>query len=523
MADQFDPRLLMALSEALNQQREVAGDPTRFTKYRDDPVGFAQDILGVHSLWTKQKEILYNIVTERRLAVRSGHGTGKTFVLAIAVIWWVYARKGMVVTTASTWSQVERVLWREIGTLWRKALVPLPGQNFATELRVEPDWYAVGLSTDNPTAFQGIHHPDLLAVLDEAPGIPDLIHDSIGSLTTATGNRTVMIGNPTDPSGKFFEAFDRPIGWTTVHISCLEHPNVLNGTEEIPGAVTRDWVNDKKLEYGEDSPLYQVRVLGEFPSSSDNQLIPMAQVDLSMAHGLPDLEQRGKSPLILGVDIARYGSNRTVAVIRQGDRVLKMWDWQGTATTETTRRVQEIYQNYQPKPAAVVVDETGVGGGVVDQLIENGIPVIGFNAGNRAGQSARFDSLRSESWFRLRERFATGNVELPAHRQLRADLIAPTYSFAPNGRVRVERKDQLRRRGVDSPDFADAVMMAFAVDLLAPHMNELPDFTDTTRDPTVVLTQTQRPKMLGGWDSADSEWGDPSGYSDVGGVPVDWF
>jgi len=502
--------LAEALLGALNEAQTAKADPNRFKPYRDDPLGFARDILGVHTLWHKQEDILRAIVNHRRVAVRSGHSVGKTFTLAIAVIWWLFARKGLVVTTASTWHQVERVLWKEIGRLFRAAKVPLPARDFATELRVEPDWYAIGLSTDNPTAFQGHHDPNLLVIADEAPGIPDEIHDAMASLTTGRKNRQVMIGNPTDPSGRFFDAFERG-GWKTLHISCLDHPNVVHDKEIIPGAVTREWVEERKVEYGEDSPLFAVRVLGEFPQSSDNQLIDRQSVDRAMVPGALHLDPGSTAAVILGVDVARYGSNRSVCIVRQGNVVTRYIDWQGTNTIETAARVREIFAETQPQPAMIVVDESGVGGGVVDMLLAYELPVVGFMAGNRPSDPNRFDYLRTEGWWLLRERFRRGEIMLPYHEQLRRDLIAPTYSFSPQGKIRAERKDQLLRRGIQSPDFADALMMAFAVDLMLPELAPAPDFSDTSRDPAVI---GHGPGVFLRQDTGDDTFG---------GIPSHWF
>lgn len=485
MSKAFDPALLEALGEAMQKAAEVKGDPRRFAAYRDRPVAFARDILGVE-LWGKQKDILKAIVANRRTSCRSGHGTGKTFVAAVATIWWLYARQGLVVTTASTWGQIERVLWREIGNLWRNAKVPLPGQSFATELRVEPGWNAIGISVDNPTAFHGVHHPDLLVIIDEAPGVEDKVHDAIASLTTATGNRVFMIGNPTETSGRFYDTFERDIGWARIHISCLDHPNVVAGQEVYPGAVTREWVEERRMEYGEDSPLFAVRVLGEFPSSADNQLLPRSAVEAAMAkpqYGMTD----SKDPIIMSVDVARYGSNRSVIAYRQGNRIVALESWQGKDTVETTGRVAEAYRQSPVEVSAIIVDETGVGGGVVDQLLAMGLPVIGFNAGSRSSQPDRFDNLRTEGWWRLREALVKGDLTLPRHEQLRRDLIAPVYSFSATGKIRAERKDQMQRRGIDSPDFADAVMMAMAMEVVAPEMMEVTvKMWDTTRDPAII-------------------------------------
>src|SRR5258708_27087697 len=150
-------------------------------------MGFCKEVLGVN-LWSKQLEVLKATIHHRRIAVRSGHGVGKTFVVACLVLWWLFARQGLVVTTAPTWEHVEGVLWREILMLWGHARVPLPAKDNQTELKIDKTWYAIGLSTNIPSAFQGRHHPRLLVVMDEAPGVNEQVHLEISTLAVGEEN-----------------------------------------------------------------------------------------------------------------------------------------------------------------------------------------------------------------------------------------------------------------------------------------------------------------------------------------------
>jgi hypothetical protein len=179
--------------------KEAASDPHRFGDYYDDPVGFARDILGVLIVWSKLEEVLLAVRDHTRVSIRSGHGVGKSFTMAIVVLWWLYARKGRVITTASTWDQVEDVLWGEINTLAQGAKTPLPGIPLQTERRIDNTWYAKGLSTNKPSAFQGRHHPRLLGRgrrsrrrrgADPPP--------RSATLATGAANHIVMVGNPTE-------------------------------------------------------------------------------------------------------------------------------------------------------------------------------------------------------------------------------------------------------------------------------------------------------------------------------------
>jgi len=498
----LDPAVLAGI---LGKLEQVKGDPERFGVYEDDPLGFALDILGVPQ-WDEKNPLvpgltpdqvaLLTAAAENRLTVaRSGHGVGKSFALAILVIWWTYARRGLVVTTATTWNQIEKVLWREIASLVLKAKVPLPGEMLQTELRVRPDWYAVGLSTSEPTAFHGRHHARLLVVVDEAPGVSEEIYHAIYSLATGEKNAIVLVGNPTESAGSFYDAFQKG-NWKRLHLSCLTHPNVLLGKEVIPGAVTRVWVEESKARYGEHSPIYQSRVLGEFPSTGTQSVCPTPWVDRAMEQSayqgaLKSLTE-GKTR-ILACDVARYGDNRTVLIERRGDVLLEPEMWGGVDTMETTGRIVRAWK--RSGADAVVVDEVGLGAGVLDRLLELGVPVVGFHSGKRAATPSLYQNRRAEAWWHMRERLEQGRVFLPQNDALRRDLTSPTYKVRSTGQIAVEMKEEMRRRGVDSPDYADAAIMAFAYDLD-------PDIFDSAtpaappphQDPpyATVLTETWR-------------------------------
>ncbi len=469
-----------AIRDALAHAERVADDPERFSVYENNPVEFCNEVLGIplidlpneiSGLWSKQVEILEAAITEAMITIRSGHGEGKTFAMALLALWWLYARHGLVITTASTWNQVEKVLWREIASLHGRARVKLPGELLNAELRISRDWFALGMSTDNPTAFQGQHHPRLLVIVDEAPGVGEDIHKAIGSLATGEKNCIVMVGNPTELSGTFYESFRRG-SWHRIHMSCLDHPNVVTGKEIIPGAVTRRWVEQVRTRWGERSPYYACRVLGEFPRTAGSSVISLDQVERSQdvarwQKALAAAEARSV-PRIFGVDVARKGHNRTVVAVRRGDAIEALLSWSGLETMETVGLIRVAATQYEP--AIIVVDEVGVGAGVLDRLVELDYPALGFHSGRTAQNRALFGNRRSEHWWHLRERFEADTIRLPPDdgspdiQQTRTDLTAPTYKIASTGRIQVERKEEMEARGVDSPDFADAIAMCFILD-----------------------------------------------------------
>lgn len=500
-------RLGPILADTLRKAEEVAKDPRRLKCYADHPLQMFRDCWGLEpysaerpdlgGLTPDQSRLIAAVAMgARRVAARSGHGIGKSFVLALLILWWLYGRQGLVVSTASTWDQVHRVLWREIAELHRRSRVPLPGELLQTELRIEKGWYAVGLSTNEPTSFQGRHHPRLLVVVDEAPGVDEATQDALASLCTGQDNRLVMVGNPTEISGTFYRAFQEE-GWERLHFSCLDHPNVVLGREVIPGAVTREWIEDAKQRWGEGTSAYASRVLGEFPTAGSDSVISMALVDRAMAPARwrKALEEAGSAPVTLGVDVARKGENRTVVAIARRRVVVELRDWGQVDTMETVGRIRQIQDEYGQGP--VVVDVIGVGGGVVDRLRELDVDVIEYHAGRPAAESTLFMNRRAEAWWRFRRLLEMDLVALPAHEKLRKDLIGPTFRIRSNGKIVVESKEDLLRRGFASSDFADAVMMALVGDDLPPELELETTLYNTVQDGSLILETAQDTGPLG--------------------------
>lgn len=454
------------LSKILEKAAQVADDPFRFAVYHDKPVEFAHEILGVEKLTKKQEAILLAALEHRRIVIRSGHGVGKTFIMAVLVVWWLYARQGIVVTTAPTKEHVEDVLWREIRGLAKNSPVPLPGTKLQTEIRVTPEWTAVGLSTDKPAAFHGRHHPRLLVVIDEAPGVSEQVHLEASTLATGSQNCIVMIGNPTTTSGTFYKACRMPEIWHQMHISCMEHPNVTEGYEVIEGAVTREWIHEFRTKWGENHPFWFSRVLGEFPKISSKGVIPQAWVHRAMDETLRkkalDEAEKNKTPRVGGLDVARYGENLTVLTVRRGDAVEEIISWGNVSLMETAKRATEYIKEYSLK--TLVIDASGIGAGVYDRMIENHQPVMAYNGGHRAFTVGTFTNRRTEMWWHLRQRFERERLWIPNNEVLEGDLIAPEYNLLGSGRIKVETKEDLLERGIKSPDYADSLVLCFAVD-----------------------------------------------------------
>jgi len=441
---------------------------------RDDPVYFIRDFLGSEP-WEKQIEILEAVRDNKEVAVASCHAAGKSWISSRAVIWFNYThRLSRVVTTAPTFDQVRDILWQEIRAAYTSSRVDLGGKLLETRLELGPNWFATGRSTNDANRFQGAHSQrgSIFVVADEAAGIETDIWVGVDGILTSEDSHLLAIGNPTAPTGEFFEMFKRK-GVVKIHISAFDTPNftafgitlddIRNNTwrEKITGPlpapylITPEWVWDKWEKWGEDSPLWISRVLGEFPAVSTDTLIPLSWIEAAQRRGLD-----ASAPDVLGVDVARQGSDETVLVHRQGPvaRVVKVTHQEDTM--QTTGRVVVALNETNATEARI--DAVGIGAGVYDRLREMGKPAVEMQSGQAAKDPERFLNARAEWWWGLRERFEAGDIDIDEDDDLAAQLSNIKYKFTSRGQIQIESKDEMKRRGVGSPDRGDALMLAFA-------------------------------------------------------------
>lgn len=436
--------------------------------HRLDPVAWGHDRLD-EVWWSAQKAVAWSVVNNRRTAVKSCHDVGKSFIAARVVAWWIDNHdpgEAFVVTSAPTFQQVRGILWREIGQAHRKGR--LAGRVNLTEWFVGPQLVGFGRkpSDTDPTAFQGIHAKYVLVVLDEACGIPQSLWDAASTLVTNDHSRILAIGNPDDPQSHFARvcAMD---GWNVIGISALDSPNFTG--EEVPTAV-RDvlisptWVEEKRIEWGENSPIYTSKVLGEFPEDSSDGIVPYSWA-ASCRTPRPAAGPQADD-VQLGVDIGA-GGDETVIRERKGMKAGRTWRFRhGDAMRSVGEIVQVILETGATKAA---VDVIGVGYGVHGRLVEVcreraiKCEVIGVNVGERARQPQRFANLKAEIWWEVgRELSRSQGWDLcDVDDQTIAEMTAHRYTFDSSGRIRVESKDDVRARIDRSPDNADALLLAF--------------------------------------------------------------
>ena len=437
------------------------------------PLEFATDILGVE-LWAKQKEVLNSLVKHRRVAVKSGNGLGKGFCAAVALLWFMHTHQesAIALSTAPTFRQVRHILWRQVHRLHRPNSQVLGGKMLDTRWEFEDDRYAMGLSAENADQFQGFHSPNMLIVVDEAEGVSDEIYEAIEAVMTAADPLLLLIGNPTTVTGAFRRAFyeERQL-YHNITISALDSPNVKAGKTLVPGLTSAKWVEERRETWGEDNPIFKARVLGQFPDQAEDTLISLSDVEAAAQrwaetkveneaeNELSDDNTKTTEEVILAVDVARFGSDRSVILRRKGNRVMEIRTFRDMDTMQLAGWVASAIR--ETNPQRVCVDEIGVGAGVVDRLKEQGHPVRGINVARRAQQERLFTNVRAEGYWRLKELFASGEIAIPNDHQLMGELAALRYSFDSQGRVLMESKEAMRQRGLPSPDKADALMLAF--------------------------------------------------------------
>ena len=401
-----------------------------------------------------------------RMATGSGRGIGKSALVSWLVIWMLSTRIGSTtIVSANSEAQLRSVTWAEI-TKWLSmslqshwfevsATRVMPAK-WLTEL-VERDlkmgtryWGVEGRlwSAENPDAYAGVHNfAGVLLVFDEASGIDDNIWSvAAGFFTENTPNRFwLAFSNPRRNTGYFYETFhSKRDFWRTKTVDA----RTVEGTDK---AVYQQIID----EYGPDSSQAHVEVYGEFPNASDDQFIGVNTVTEAMAR--PRMKDQ-TAPIIIGVDPARFGADSTVIAVRQGRDIVEIRRYKGDDTMETVGRVIDIIEEY--KPAMVVIDEGGLGAGIVDRLKEQKYKIRGVNFGNKAKNPLMWGNKRAEMWGDMREWLKTAAI--PTDRYLKSDLISPLMKPDSKGSIFLESKKDMRSRGLSSPDAADAIAVTFA-------------------------------------------------------------
>jgi hypothetical protein len=491
----------------------VASDPKRVLKLADK-------LFGGKRLTPLQREVVSTVWGNRLTAVATGHGVGKGYVGGLlAMLFGLLHKAPMVVITAPTGRQAKRTLWHELRSRLEEVVKPrdVGGSHVALKLppnevnqqewRIEGRTVAVHYTAqpdrEGATAFQGLHAPSILVLVDEAAGVDDKIIEAATTLVTGETAHVVLMGNPTNP-GKFQEAFRPGSGWATVRSSCFDHPNVIEGREVIAGAVTRQWLSDRWMEHGDgtqlrwpkgrigniratnlykrcmahENPWWMGHVLGLFPPQGEDTLIPDDWVRAALGRRVT-----GGAGKTVGCDVARYGRDETVIIVAEGGDAIDCVAMERSSGPQVVRELHGVAHRHGVDPRCVRVDATGIGGmGVEDWL--DAAPELtetererwrlasGVEFGSKAEEHERFVNKRAELLWALRQHFEQGTVGLAGldertREALRAEL--PYLRYAIRGaRIAIESKDEYRKRTGKSPDYAEALALALWLDPYAP-------------------------------------------------------
>jgi hypothetical protein len=430
-------------------------------RYRDDPVLFVKEVLGAEP-YDYQSEFLNAISDgERKMSVRSGHGTGKSTSASWAMLWFLLLRfPNKVVVTAPTSSQLFDALFAELKR-WINELPPhlqqlLTVKSDRVELTSAASEAFISARTsraETPEALAGVHSENVLLVVDEASGVPEKVFEAAAGSMSGHSATTLLLSNPTRSSGTFYESQTRMSkSWWTRRWSCVDSP-----------LVSDEFVNEMRERYGEESNAFRIRVLGEFPMADDDTIIPF-----HLAHSATqrDIEMTPDIKPIWGLDVARFGTDKTALCKRYGNVVTDIDAWQGLDLMQTVGRVMAEYEALpsSQRPTEILVDSIGVGGGVVDRLRELGVPVRGINVGEAPAMGKTYMNLRSELWFKTKGWLEDRSCKIPRNDQLVAELTGIRYAFTSSGKMKAESKDAMRKRGLKSPDLADALCLTMASD-----------------------------------------------------------
>lgn len=430
------------------------------TRAQRDPAGWIADWLGA-DLYDKATELAESVRDHPRTACKAAHSVSKSFTSARIAVWFLHAfPPALVLTTAPTFNQVRNILWREIRDAYAKARRPLLGRPLDTSIEIADRWYALGFKAadTNPDRFAGFHAPHILVIKDEASGLHANVHEALDSTLSSGFARELMIGNPIHASGDFYEAFHRKRAlYNTITIAAKDTPNFQGRGVVRPYLITPQWAEEKRQEHGETSAYYLSRVDAAFPVQDTDALIALTWCERAKER---EAEDHG-GDVEIGVDVARFGDDESGYYLRCGRDILAREFWKGQDTTVTTGRVATVARQYGERVRVIRVDSVGVGGGVADQLRQAGLPAKDVNVGVAPHNDTKFGNLKAELYWALRDILREGAINGLDDEETISQIVGVKYQYDARGRLVIEKKEDAKKRGVSSPDRAEALLLAF--------------------------------------------------------------
>lgn len=458
--DNIDELIGIKTGININNDIETISEEELIDLYYDDPVGYAEDILGAE-LDPHQIDIIESVLNHKRTSVRSGQGVGKTTSVAIIVIWYLHLRyQAKVVCTAPTSQQLNVVLWAEISK-WLSNKYPSKKleQTKTTVYRIgnEMEWFAVAKVAAKKENMLGLHADNLLIVCDEAPGIKDDILEVLLGTISGEDNKIIFIGNPTKNSGIFYDS----------HHSLKKLFNCIHISAEDVLRTDKEQHKMIKTKYGEDSNVVRVLIKGEFPIDEDDTFFKTGTIMQAMERQSKLYDD--EHIIDIGIDVARFGADKSVITYAVDESVNIHKIYNNKATTETAGEainlVKNLHSQYPTTIIAIKIDDTGVGGGVTDMLKEwkklnnaAWLMIKPITFGKRIKHKYYYDSttyMASE----VRRLVDEDLVSLPYDADLLGQLTCRKYYMTSNGKIKLESKDEMKDRGLSSPDIADSIFL----------------------------------------------------------------
>ena len=491
---QIRAKAVLELRKREQEGRSVAsGKPTLYSLYGNDPVAFVHDCF----LWKEdegpvvyQDEIMSNLVQYRRESVRGPHGLGKTAMVAWLVLWFALVHDDeidwKIPITASAWRQLTKFAMPEIHK-WARKLdwKKLGREPFSERLELQQinlrlrNGEAFALASDNSVMIEGAHASKMLYVFDESKEIPPPTWDSAEGAFSAGDCYWLSVSTPGEPIGRFYDIQSRKPGYDDWHVRHVTLEEAISA-----GRVNQHWADQRKLQWGEDSAVYQNRVLGEFATSESEGVIPLSWVEKANARWEEWHDAPSTLPFTaVGADIARSGEDKTVLALRFCNVVTELRKYARQDTMESVGRIKGILDVHGGR---AVVDVIGIGAGVVDRLRELHMEVTPFNASEKTdfrdkSNEMGFVNCRSAAWWHMRELLDPHSVDdpiaLPPDDMLTGDLVSPHWKITSGGRIQVESKDDIHKRLGRSTDDGDAVVMAFWM----PHTPSMQSWIDALK------------------------------------------
>lgn len=461
---------------------------SKLALWRAEPIQYVRQVLHAEPdawqcdvLMAAARDPRVNPQRLRRLALKASKGPGKSTVLAWIGWWFTTTRPHpKVVATSVTGDNLKDNLWTELAK-WQarsellKARFTWHAERIVCNDHPETWWMSARSwpqsadATKQADALAGVHADFVLFLVDESGGIPDPVvataEAALANADDEKGTEALLIqaGNPTETQGPLYRACTRERHlWWVMEIS---------GDPDDPKRAPRvsvQWAREQIQKYGRDNPWVLVNVFGQFPPGQSNTLVGVEEAGAAARRIIPPAEIEN-APRILGVDVARFGDDRSCFFLRQGKvafrpKVFRNLDLMALAD-------QVALSIERANPDAVFVDQTGLGAGVVDRLRQLGHVIVGVEFGGKAAD-AHFLNKRSEMWWLMADWVKAG-ASIPDDGELISELTSPTYKFDSAGKLALESKAELKARGLPSPDKADALAVTFAAPV-APKRLTLP-------------------------------------------------